>query len=83
MGMTNTVRELKESMGNMKNIIKRKLCEEMVNADSIDTELVELTKDLFKMCDLSMTLMEQQAETMERMDNKLDTVVNEILRSKG
>lgn len=81
--MTNTVRELKESMDNMKNIVKRKLCEEMVNADSIDTELVELTQDLFKMCDLSMKLMKQQAETMERMDDKLNTVVNEILRSKG
>jgi hypothetical protein len=83
MGMTSIVYEMKENMNHIMTAFKRKLGEEMFNADGIDTELVELTQGLFKMCDLSMKLMEQQAETMERMDDKLNTIVDEILRSKG
>lgn len=75
MGMTNTVRELKKDMGDMMDKCKAMLGKEMLDADSVEPEVIELTRKLFKVCDLSMTLMEQQAETIEKMDEKLDKLL--------
>lgn len=75
MGMTNTARELKKSMGDVMSVCKQKLGEEMFDADCIDTELIDLMRGLFKMCDLAMDLTVQQAETIEAMNEKLDKLV--------
>ena len=76
MGMTNTVRELKKSMDDMMNVCKKKLGEEVFENDMFyDAETVELMRNMFKMCDLATDLMVQQAETIERMDSKLDKLL--------
>ena len=75
MGMTNTARELKKSMEDTMNVCKKKLCEEVLDDDCIDAETIELMRGMFKMCDLAMDLMVQQAETIEKMDEKLDKLL--------
>lgn len=75
MAMTNTVRELKKNMEDMLNVCKRKIGEEMFDADCIDVEAFELMQGMFKMCDLSMKLMEEQAETIDEINNKLDKLL--------
>lgn len=74
MGMTNTVCELKKSMNDTMNVLKRKLGEEMFDCE-VEPELFEMMRGLFHMCDLSMELMEQQAKTIEGIDEKLDKLL--------
>lgn len=75
MKMTDTVRELKKDMNNMMDLCKRKLGAEVFDGDAVDPEVIEMMRSLFHMCDLSMKLVEQQAETIERMDDKLDKLL--------
>ena len=76
MAMTNTVRELKNTMEDMMDVCKRKLGEEVFEDDEFyDAESIEMMRSMFKMCDLAMDLMVQQAETIERMDEKLDKLL--------
>ena len=76
MGMTNTVRELKDSMGNVMDVVKRKLGEQIFDDDDVmDIEFYELMRSVFHMCDLAMVLLEQQAMTLEGIDGKLDKLL--------
>ena len=76
MAMINTVRELKKNMEDMVNVCKCKLGEEVFkNEEFYDTETFELMRSMFKMCDLSMQLMEEQALTIDGINNKLDILL--------
>lgn len=75
MGMTNTVRELKKDMESMLEQCKAKIGKEMLDDDYIEPEAIEMMRKLFSVCDLSMKLMEQQAEIIEGIDNKLDKLL--------
>jgi hypothetical protein len=78
MGMTNTVRELKKDMDEMMDEFKAKLGAEVFDNEFIDPELIKMMQKMFHMYDLSMKLMEQQADTIERMDEKLDKLLEKI-----
>ena len=72
--MTETARELKKGMDDMMIVCKRKFGEMVFDGD-VDTELVEFMRGMFNMCDLSMKLVEEQAQTIEAMNDKLDKLL--------
>lgn len=75
MGMTNTARELKKNMEDMMDVCKKKLGGELLDDDYVDAEAIEFMRSMFKMCDVAMELMVQQAETLDAMNEKLDKLV--------
>lgn len=75
MTMTEKACELKKSMSETLDLCKRKLGEEMINADDVDIEAIELVRGLFHVCDLAMELTCKQAETIEEMNGKLDKLL--------
>lgn len=77
MTMVETARELKVRMDTTMNIAKRKIGEEMFDAGSIEPELFELLINMFQMCTLYGKLVEEQAEIINEMNNKLDRLVGE------
>ena len=82
MAMMNTVRELRTSVDGMMDVCKRKLGEEMFD-DSIDIELVECMRGMFKMCDLAMQFVEEQAETINDMNDKLDKLLAKTMENES
>lgn len=74
MKMTDTVREMKESVDKIVGVCKQKIAEEMFE-DDMDIEFYGVMRDMFKMLDLSMTLMQQQAEAIQEMNDKLDKLL--------
>lgn len=75
MEMTNTARELKESVNKMMDLCKRKLGEEVFDDKSVDAETIELMRGMFHMCDLAMELTCKQAETIDEINGKLDKLL--------
>ena len=75
MAMTNTARELKENVNNMMELCKRKLGEEVFGDESFDADAFELMSGMFRMCDLAMKLVCEQAETIDEINNKLDKLL--------
>ena len=76
MEMIKTANEMKENADRMMEIAKRKLGEEVFDADSVDTDLIELVRCCIRMYDLGMKLTCEQAEAMDEMDRKLDKVLD-------
>ena len=76
MDMMNTVRDLKQSYGDMMNVCKKKLGEEVFDDNNVmDIEFFEMMRGMFRMGDLAMQLVEQQAQTIQEMNNKLDKLL--------
>ena len=75
MAMTNTARELKKSIDDMMLLCKRKIVEEAVESDEIDPDGFEALRIMFNMCELCTKLTCEQAELMEKMNRKLDRLL--------
>ena len=75
MTMTEKACELKKSMDETLDLCKRKLGEEMFDADDVDTEAIKLVRGIFHVCDLAMELTCKQAETIEEINSKLDKLL--------
>ena len=76
MAMAETVRELNEVGAKLMKTAKQKLVEAAIeDVTSFDPEVYELMFDAFRLYDLSMKLVKEQAETMEEINNKLNKLL--------
>jgi stress response protein YsnF len=75
MDMVYIARELKENADRTMELCKRKLGEEVFDNDDIDTELVELMRGVFRICDLATQLTCEQANAMNEINRKLDKLL--------
>lgn len=76
--MRMTVKEFEEIAGRTMEGFK-KAAGEMVLEEDFDTTKLELMKDAFRMCELALKLVSQQARTIDEINGKMD----KLLKSKG
>jgi hypothetical protein len=78
MDMMNTVYELKKGYNDMMSVCKKKLGEEMFDDEYVDVDTIEIMRNMFRMCDLAITLVEQQTKTLNDINNKFDKLLADV-----
>ena len=74
MELKKTVIEFEKSVDTTMEKCKAKLGE-MIFEDEFDIDTVEFIKDVFQLCDVSMRLVKEQANSIQEINEKLDKLL--------
>jgi hypothetical protein len=76
MAMNETVREMTDCVDKIMDVFKRKFGELVFDDyEEVDTDTLELMRNTLRLSEVSLKLVREQTETLEKIDRKLDMLL--------